>query len=237
MFVGLTGQKAYPFCTYVDLYIFSCLKLKMIKTINKISKILFVTLIAGALLLVVLPSKVFAKECKSDGSYGEACIYNKSFELDKKVKKEGGDVWKDKITDVENDEIIEFEIEVENVGEVEVDDMRMEDFLPDELEKVGGSGLTEYWNNFEPGEKKTFVIKARIKEEEFNRDIEFEKCIANKAEVEYDGDFESSDTAVVCYGNVKIKELPETGVTSTFIYTALGLTLIASGIALKKKEL
>ena len=199
---------------------------------NKISKILFISLLVGALLLVVLPSKVFAAE---DGSYIE--IKNKSFELDKKVKKEGGDVWKDKVVDVEEDEIVIFEIEIENVGEVEVDDMRMEDFLPDELERIGGSGLTEYWGNFEPGEKKKFEIEVKIDEDEFDRDIEFEKCIVNKAEVEYDGDFESSDTAIVCYGNIEIKELPETGATSTAIFTALGLTLIASGVVLKKKEL
>lgn len=209
----------------------------MIKTINKISRILFISLIAGAILLVIVPSDVFAEECESDGPYGEICIYNKSFELDKKVKKEGDDVWKDKVIDVEKDEIVIFEIEIENVGEVEVDNMRLEDFLPDELKRVGGSGLTEYWDDFEPGEKKTFEIEVKINDEEFDRDVEFEKCVVNKAEVEYDGDFESSDAAVVCYGNAQIKELPETGATSTVIYSALGLTLIASGIVLKKKEL
>lgn len=209
----------------------------MIKTINKISKILFISLAVGALILIAMPNKASAEECEADGPYGENCIYNKSFELDKKVRVEGDDDWEDKVTDVEEDEIIEFEIEIENVGEVEVDDMRMEDFLPDELKRVGGDGLTEYWDDFEPGEKKRFVIKAKIKDEEFDREIDFEKCIANKAEVEYDGDFESSDVAIVCYGRYEIEELPETGVTSTAIYTALGLTLVATGVVLKKKEL
>lgn len=206
----------------------------MIKTINKISKILFITLVLGALLLVVLPGKVFADECESDGPYGEIC--NKTFEVEKKVKIEGGDVWKDKVINVKEDETILFRITIKNIGDVKVDDMKMEDFLPDELKRIGGSGLTEYWDDFEPGEEKEFEIEVKINSEEFDRDVEFEKCVVNKAEATYDGTLEGSDTATVCYGTLEIEELPETGATSTVVFTILGLALVTSGIYFKKKS-
>jgi len=100
------------------------------------------------------------------------------------------------------------------------------------MERVGGSGLTEYWDDFEPGETKTFYIEAKVKEEEYDRDVDFEKCVVNKAEVEWDGEFEGSDTATVCYGDEDVTELPETG--SNEIVALIGFGLIAAGILVRK---
>ena len=61
----------------------------------------------------------------------------------------------------------------------------------------------------------------------------FEKCVVNKAEVEWDGNFEGSDTATVCYGDVEVTELPETGAVSTLAIAGLGL--IIAGYTLKKR--
>ena len=167
--------------------------------------------------------------------YGETYI-NKRFEIDKDVRIEGDNSWKDKVTDVEINEIVEFKITIKNRSDEEADDfdnMKMEDFLPDELERVGGSGLTEYWDNFEPGEKKSFTIEAKVKDSEYDREDNFEKCVVNKAEVEWDGEFEGSDTAIVCYGNTELTELPETG-SSTDSIAALGLGLVVVGALVKK---
>ncbi len=172
--------------------------------------------------------------CEDTGAYGQTCIYNKSFKVTKYVRIQGDDEWEDKVVDVQEDEVVEFKIKVKNVGEVEVDDMKMEDFLPDEMERVGGSGLTEYWNDFEPGETKTFVIEAEVNDSEYDAE-NFEKCVVNKVEIEYDGDFEGSDTATVCYGDVEITELPSTGATSTIALTVAGFGFMIFGALVKKR--
>ena len=167
--------------------------------------------------------------------YGGGEVKNKSFRIEKEVRiKHEGD-FEDKLVldDDEWNEIIEFRIEIKNVGEVETDDMKMEDFLPEEMYRVGGNGLTEYWEDFEPGETKTFYIDARIDEDEFDRD-NFDTCVVNKAELRYDGDFEGADTATVCYGDIEITELPETGIGTTML--PLGLGLIAVGALVKKSR-
>ena len=112
--------------------------------------------------------------------------------------------------------------------------MKMKDILPDELIKVGGSGLTEYFDNFEPGETEEFVIKAEIKDSEFDRK-DFEKCVVNKAEVYFGDRFEGSDTATVCYGKGKVTELPKTGPESTIAMSLAGLGFVVIGTLSRKK--
>lgn len=200
----------------------------MRKNINyKLIGTLVVAVTAG----VLGAQKAYAG-CESNYGGGETCIYNKRFDIEKKVRKEGDDTWKDKVTGVDENEIVEFKIKVKNKGEVEVDDMKMSDKLPKEMERVGGSGMTEYWGDFEPGETKTFIIRAVVKDSEYDRK-NFEKCVVNKAEVEYDGDEEGSDTATVCYSDKEVTELPKTGGNSV-AYGALGTVLAAFGAIIKK---
>ena len=176
--------------------------------------------------------------CESNYGGGETCIYNKSFEVEKKVRIEDEGSYKDKVVDVREGDVVEFRIRVKNVGEVTVDDMKMEDFLPNEMDRVGGSGLTEYWNDFEPGDTKEFVVKAEVDPDEYYNGT-FEKCIVNKVEIEYDGAFEGSDTATVCYNNQvsEVVELPETGATANIAMSLLGTGLIALGTLTKKRRL
>jgi len=202
----------------------------------KVSIIVFVTLLLGFATAVFMPATAIAQTCESDGDYGQTCVYNKTFELIKDVRIEGDNTWKDKVIDVKEGEVIEFRIRIENLGEIAVDDMKMTDFLPDELERIGGDGLTEEWNDFEVGETVTFVIEARIRSEEFDREDNFEKCVVNKAEVRYDGTLEGADTATVCYGNEEITELPETGATATEAMTIFGLASTGFGLILKRKR-
>ena len=201
----------------------------MTKRVNyKLIGTLFVALLSA----FVLVSKAYAG-CESTYGGGETCVYNKRFDIEKKVRKEGDDEWKDKVTNVKENQVIEFKVKVKNKGEVEVDNMKMKDSLPKEMERVGGSGLTEYWDSFEPDETKTFIIKAVVKDSEYDRD-NFEKCVVNKARVEYDGDEEASDTATVCYTDKEITELPKTGGDSV-LYGLTGLGLVGAGIVIKKK--
>lgn len=200
----------------------------MTKSFNiKLIGILSVVVVAG----IFGASKAYAG-CTSNYGGGETCIYNKNFDLEKKVRKAGDDSWKDKVTNVKKGEIVEFKVKVKNDGEVKVNDMEMIDKLPKEMERVGGDGLTEYWDDFEPGDSKTFTIKAVVKDSEYDKK-NFEKCVVNKARVEYKGDSEASDTATVCYSDRELSELPKTG-GSSVAYGALGLGLAALGVIAKK---
>lgn len=196
---------------------------------KKLTKI--VGLFAVSILMLSLSTKpVFAGQY--GGGNGE---YSRRFKITKEVRIQGDNTWKDKVTDVKEGDVIEFRITIKNRSDEEADeadDLKMEDFLPDEIYRVGGSGLTEYWSDFDPGETKKFTIEARIKSSEYDRDVDFEKCVVNKAELRWKGDFEGSDTATVCYGNIEPSELPKTGAMSNLAITGLGL--VFAGFVTKK---
>ena len=195
-------------------------------------------LIASMFLVTLITVMGTRSTALADG-YGTVTI-NKRFRIEKQVRLEGDSTWKDKVyidlNDLEDvNKNIEFKITVKNLSDEEADEfdnMRMEDILPNELYRVGGDGLTEYWNNFESGEKVTFELEVRIEDEELDREGSFEKCVVNKAEVEWDGEFEGSDTATVCFGNGELEELPETGAFDALGITGLGL--IAVGAFIRK---
>ena len=168
------------------------------------------------------------------GQYGEE-EYNLRFKITKEVRIQGDSEWKDKVTNVKEGEVVEFRIKIRNRSDGPADatdDMKMEDFLPEEMIKVGGNGLTEEWDNFDPKDEKVFIIQAKVDSDEYDRDIEFEKCVVNKAELRWDGEFQGADTATVCYGNVEPSELPKTGALSTMGLS--GLVLLVSGLISKK---
>lgn len=190
----------------------------MNKTLYKYSVIV-------VMLALVMGVSVYADDpkCEEQNYGGETCIVNKRFKIEKEVRLEGDSDWDDEVTidlndDDEVDKYIEFRITIENltdeVEDLDFDEMKMKDSLPDELYRIGGEGLTEYWDNFEPGEEKKFNIKVRIDADELDRDGEFEKCVVNKAEVFWDDEFEGADTATVCWENINVKELPKTGAST-----------------------
>jgi hypothetical protein len=198
-------------------------------------KLIGLTVALGLFTVFGGDSKVYAGNCESNYGGGENCVYNKRFEIDKDVRIEGDSEWEeDKVTGVKKGEIVEFRIKIKNLsdeGAGSFDKMKMEDFLPEELIREGGSGLTEHWDDFEANETKTFVLKVKIDSDEFDRKDNFEKCVVNKAEVRWDGKFEGSDTATVCYGNGEPTELPKTGAVSELAIVGLGL--LTAGILVK----
>ena len=167
--------------------------------------------------------------------YGEDEEYNLRFKIVKEVRIQGDTEWKDKVTNVGKNDVVEFRIKIKNKSDDPADatdDMKMEDFLPEEMNKIGGSGLTEKWDNFDPEDEKVFIIQAKVDSDEYDRNVEFEKCVVNKAELRWDGEFQGADTATVCYGNVEPTELPKTGALSTMGLS--GLVLLVSGLLSKK---
>ena len=196
---------------------------------NKIKINLIAILVTLGVVMTLSTGTVYA------GQYGEDEEYNIRFKITKEVRIQGDTEWKDKITDVDEDDIVEFRIKVKNKSDDpadSADDMKIEDFLPSEMYKVGGNGLTEEWDDFDPEDEKVFIIQAKVDSDEYDRDVEFEKCVVNKAELRWDGEFQGSDTATVCYGNVEPSELPKTGAVSTLALAGIGSLL--TGLIAKK---
>jgi len=201
---------------------------------NKVNKKLLSLVSLGFVLAFVGSKEVFAG-CTPVYGGGEICEYNNSFKITKEVRVKGDSDWKDKVTDVKKDDVVEFRIEVKNRSDEETDSadrMKMEDFLPKEMERVGGDDLTEKWDDFEPGDTKKFTIEAKVKSGEYDREDKFDKCVVNKAELRWDGAFQGSDTATVCYGDITPTELPKTGILSALGLSGLGM--LAVGIVSKK---
>lgn len=208
----------------------------MIKKLNK-KLIVSIAPMAASLLIAGFAgnTKAYAA-CEPTYGGGEVCVYNKSFRITKDVKvvEDSDTSFNDKVTGVKKNETVEFRITVKNVGETEVDNMKMKDKLPSELERAGGDGLTESWGNFAPGETKTFKIRATIKGSEFDRE-NFDKCVVNKAELYFGDKFEGADTATVCFGKGEVTELPSTGPDFGLFTGMAGLGLTVLGLIVKRK--
>ena len=111
----------------------------------------------SALIVGVLVSGTAYAEGDCEPTYGggEKCVFNKSFEIEKEARIGDSGDFKDKVIGVEEDDTVQFRIRIKNVGDIEVDEMKYEDFLPEEMERVGGNGLTEEWNDFEGSDTAT----------------------------------------------------------------------------------
>lgn len=159
-----------------------------------------------------------------------------SFDIEKEVRKYNSDKgFEERITfndlKVQDTVKVEFKIKVKNTGNVSVDNMKYEDDLPDHFTRIGGSGLTEYWDDFEPGETKEFTIYAELDSAEVTLDKS--ECYVNRVELEHDGDNEGKDDAIVCINTGEITELPETGATATVVLAVIGLSSLVGGLGLK----
>jgi LPXTG-motif cell wall-anchored protein len=166
------------------------------------------------------------------------------FKIEKEVKLDGDSSWKDKVyIDLtngsdKNKEIL-FRVTVKNLSDDDADEfdkMKMKDFLPGELYRVGGDYLEENWDDFASGEKKEFIIRAKINDDEMKVSDRFEKCVVNKAELKQDDDFKGADTATVCYGNIPVSELPKTGLMSVSSVAGFAFLGLGSLIKLGKKK-
>ena len=205
----------------------------MLNKTNKLILALSVTAVV-ALLGSGKVGKVYAQDCTPVYGGGETCVEEKEFSVTKDVRIKGNSDWKDKVTGVEEEDTVEFRVKVKNKGNVEVDNMKMTDFLPDEMFRTGGDGLTEEWDNFKPGDTKEFIIEAKIESAEFDK-ANVDKCVVNKAKATRDGNKVGEDTATVCFTTVELKELPKTG-NSVIELTALGLGLVSLGAVIKKTK-
>jgi LPXTG-motif cell wall-anchored protein len=190
-----------------------------------------------ALVSLIGTTKAFAdSNCDSVYGGGETCDYDRKLKITKEVRIKGETSWKDKVTDVTKNDIVEFKITIKNKSDDGADKysrLKIEDFLPSEMYWIGGSRTTEFMDDVKPGDSKTFIIEAKVYASEYDKSDKFEKCVVNKAELRFKDEFEGSDTATVCYGNMTPSELPKTGAETTLAISGLGM--LVTGLIVRKK--
>lgn len=200
------------------------------KNNNKIKYSLISTLVLT--ILFGLNTHAFASAYGGGGGNNDV-----SLQIIKQVKLDGDSNFKDKVyidlTDQnEKSKDIVFKITITNKGD-KIDNLKYEDFLPSALNKISGD-LTQDVGSLNTDETKTYEIKTSLKDDEVNRDIEFEKCVVNKVELRQDGDYEDNDVATVCFGNIKNPtQLPKTGFMPMTGFAGIGL--ISLGKFIKNK--
>lgn len=216
--------------------------------------------IIPAVIAMVVVSNMAVKttyaDCQDIYGGNQNCTVTGHFKIQKWVKLDGQDHWKDDVDidlndSSENDKAILFKVQVTadvtndagvDTSTISFDNLKLKDSLPDELKFLSDrseDALTEKWDNFKPGETKTFFYTTKLTDAEKNKDGEFEKCVVNKASLYMDSDFQGSSDATVCYkktGEVlgASTELPKTGALPT--EGIVGAGLIALGLLLKAKN-
>ncbi|MCA9308284.1 MAG: hypothetical protein R3B92_00350 [Patescibacteria group bacterium] len=153
--------------------------------------------------------------------------------VDKHVKLTTSSTWQDKIFDVAKNQTFEFRISVKNNSESTVENLKIVDTLPDSLERLSGSGLTETIDVLAPGKVKEFIFIARVKGSEYTNNID--TCSQNKVAV-YKNDENIADAdSSVCYRTVAVSTLPTTGPIANMLMGIMGIISVFLGFALKAK--
>lgn len=209
----------------------------MNKKLYKLNMVLFAVVVAFFLAVLTLPS-AHAEDCEPNYGGGETCEREEDIDVDKKVRIYDEDLdddegFSDKVTDVEEGDILEFKIKVKNKGD-DIEDIDVKDSLPNELKMVSGED-SEHYDEIKAGESESFRFKAKVKDSEFDRDDSFEKCVVNKVKVKQGDETKASDTATVCYGDSEIEELPSTG-SGAALVAAVGSAVSGLGLYLKKRN-
>ena len=162
-------------------------------------------------------------------------VLNKSFAIEKLVRKSGESDWRETVSNVHQGNEVEFSIKATNTGEIEIDELQVIDILPENLELV--SDRTN-WTIHNLAPSKSFEVTFIAKANEKNIDEGNEKCVTNVANLVFEKHQEASDTAVVCIKNEivdtgqvlgTITQLPETGLDPQGLGWAL-VSLLSGGV-------
>lgn len=140
--------------------------------------------------LALYEGTVFAQSCNGTYGGGTTCTVDRRFSVELRVRKKDhpGKEWLKKVADVERFETLQFRVRVKNLGNVEADRMKMTLYLPSEIIRTGGAGLTEYWDNFDPcddddscrEQRKDFIIEGKVLDSEFDVFETFEPVSTDK---------------------------------------------------------
>lgn len=200
---------------------------------NKIFKLVFSFIIISLMGFYFGDVKTKAYEAPY---YGE--VPAGQIKIVKKVKDPANDTWADNLSVYDyrfapGEEVV-YLLTIENKGEVDFDEIKINDYLPDFLELSEGE-LEKVFNDFEKGEVAEYEIKAKVVNTDQLPVDQGLFCLINKAEVIAD-DQGDEDTAQIC---VESKVLgasiqPEAGVNLLVLAGSLvGFSVL--GFCFKKK--
>jgi hypothetical protein len=133
---------------------------------------------------------------------------------------------------------IDFKIDIENSGTEKLDKVEIKDILPKYLELVFYPGSYDPTNNviswsiinFNPGESKTYLIRARIKGLTGSENTITVNKLVNRSEVR-SGDLFDSDTA---FYYVQTKTTPSTGNENIILQTILVVSTAIGALGVRK---
>lgn len=200
------------------------------------NKILNLSFTVGA--MAILFSSLFSPLKVYGQSYSQGETINK-LSIDKKIKAIGDTQYVDNIeaskkTFYEND-VIEFQIRIENTFTEPVYNINTKDFLPKYLELIFNPGTFEQdqriieWNidQLNPGESKTYLIRAKVKDvtklnvltKETNK---VETCGGGSCDQDYASYF------------IGKSSVPATGASDIIVKTVLVTLIAGSGFYFRK---
>jgi uncharacterized repeat protein (TIGR01451 family) len=165
--------------------------------------------------------------------------------VNKEVKSPLESDWHDNLSSDQEtfapDDFIEFRITVKNIGDQELTNVRLTDFLPDFLNPNFNPGDFDSTNkqikwtidHLDPGEQQDFLIKVEVvSSDQLPSQSLF--CLVNRINVDTDQGQSDSDTAHFCINpKVLAASLPQAG-NNIFVGTLIGAGLLAFGIFARK---
>ena len=164
---------------------------------------------------------------------GETCVETteREFSLEKKVRFVNHNEFKSRITGAQEGDKVEFRITVKNEGNVDVDEVKINDDLPKYLKTDEDTSWTI--KNFKAGAEEEITFKAKVVDSDKLPDSD--TCVVNEASLKFENRNRASDTAVVCIevpSTSTVKKLPVTGADFPLNPFSLSLGIIAVGIIL-----
>lgn len=220
--------------------------LKQVFCMKKIN-LLIKGLIIGSILGLLIFPKVVAGRCVEQYGGGEIC-YEGEISLDKVVRHPEEDKYVDNLyaddsTYTPYQEVI-FKLTIKNTGEEDLNDIEVKDFLPDYLYFTstpdGWDDKTATWkiDHLNPGESKTYEIKAKVVSENDLPEGDGIYCVTNSGEAKKD-DKSAGDTSQLCISKkiLGITTIPKTGNNLIWTIILLISALIFGVFKLRKEHL
>ncbi len=215
--------------------------------------------LSGAILLSAAGSvNASSSQCQIIYGGGQVCDKQIQFSIDKLVQSptKGGEfVDNININDAKFSagQTVVFKIVISNTGKDRIDHTRVTDTFPQFLNFVSGAGtwdnnaktLTFDVNNLDAGKAVSFLITAKVSDENNLPKDQSSICVVNRVTAREDNGATASDSSQVCitrvittptpviYEKVPVKDIPKTGPE---LLSLLGLApLGAAGFYLRKR--
>lgn len=195
-----------------------------------------------AIVLVAISSKqvLAAVRCETQYGGGETCLRTGELQIDKEVFDSNSSNYVDNLgfqgkTFISNEEII-FKLNVKNVGDDTLFNIKVTDTLPSFLFFEEGFEGTYTIDKLNPGDSDERIIKARVVSQSQLPSDKSLVCIVNTAEATADNNEHDKDTAQFCLGQkvLGVTTLPKTGSNAIFFASIFSLISGLTGIVLAK---